>query len=176
MTILILWFGHDGRTRGIARRLGANPAVAVEQVRPVRDPGIWGHLRHRLFGCDIRLRPLQHDPTAFACVVLCFAVPGGRMPLEVGSFLSRHRADLPQLGLLLLPDHFVSNTSPAIERFEQLAGQRPIALQELPVPELNPDGSGIAARPWLSQCRIDSFLRKLGLAVPDHTSPAKETN
>lgn len=175
MRVLVLWFGQDDRVSGVARRLGANRAVAVEQVTPVRETGILGTIWHRLAGSDVALRPLRHDPASFGCVALCFAVPGNRMPVAVASSLRRSRSVLPQLALVLIPDHVVSDTSAVIEQCARLAGRRPIALQELPVPELEPDGSGSAARPWLSQCHIESFLSKLGLAVPDPASPAKET-
>lgn len=174
MKILILWCGQDSRLQGVAQRLGAHPGVDVEQVRPARSVGLLARCWRRLTGMPLQLRPLTHDPKTYNRVAVCFAVPGGRIPLEAVSLLRQHRDHLPRLGLLILPDHIVSATAPVIERFEQLAGQRPVACQEIPAVELNPDGTGIAERPWLSQCHIDSFLRQLGLDIPDTKPLTKE--
>lgn len=157
MHCLVVSYSRTGATDLVARAVATRLGADLQQVAVARDrAGPWGFFWAGYAALRQRSEPLvsAHPGLAgYDMVVLASPVWAGKLSVPMRSFLTRHRADLPdRVALVMTSGDPVRRAAPFAD-FEAAVGRAPVATLHV--------GEKLARAGGFDD-RVDAFAQELG--------------
>ena len=126
---LVVYYSRGGHTESVAQEIARQVGADIEVI----DAGSFARgflwfLRAgwaSLTGRDVKITPAKRDPSDFDLVVLATPVWVGQPSPPMRAYLRDYAAAMPAIACVLT--HGGGDTSPALRKFEALAGKAPVA-------------------------------------------------
>lgn len=166
--ILIVFCSRSGHTRLLAHQLARHLMADVEELQPIRRPGVFGSVQsafESLLNLDRRLKPMQNDPFLYDIVLIGSPASRWSLAAPIRTFLAHRASRIHDVAFFATSDR--GDCEHVFWQMSRLTETRPMATMAMPSWILETGGCSKLMKAFLGRLMQTWSMQTLLDPTPD---------